>query len=76
MENLIYSAVLQLQACSLGSPTLMTWPDPSSHQQVCVKKTPNKTRLYLLSVHIPSLNMHKVMLKNQMRTIFFSLNVL
>lgn len=33
MENLIYSAVLQLQACSLGSPTLMTWPDPSSHQQ-------------------------------------------
>lgn len=33
MENLICSAVLQLQVCSLGSPTLMIWPDPSFHQQ-------------------------------------------
>lgn len=33
MENLICSAVLQLQVCSLGSPTLMIWPDLSFHQQ-------------------------------------------
>lgn len=75
MENLIYSAVLQLQACSLGSLTLMTWPDPSSHQQVCEENSQSLHEIkldYLLSVYIPSLIMHKVMQKiKSYRTVFF-----